>query len=287
MRIYHFVFILICVGLISCDYFVQKSQKEKTPLARVGENYLYKEDIQSLVPLGVNIQDSSKLAEKYVNDWVKKQLMISRAQSQIAFDESEIERKVLDLRYALMVHEFEKLYINSHLNTEVSQEEIDQYYQEKSDNFLLRQNIIRCVFAQVPNTSADVNRFRRNIRSYPNSNKEDIEEYCYQYAIQSFLEDSLWVDFDEVIMNTPLEEIDDKARFLSRTEFSETSDDDYIYFLRILEYKTSNEVSPLPYISEDIENIIINKRKLALKKELEKTIYDEARAEKSFEIFSN
>ncbi|MFT5570737.1 MAG: hypothetical protein ACI9RP_002794 [Cyclobacteriaceae bacterium] len=49
----------------------------------------------------------------------------------------------------------------------------------------------------------------------------------------------------------------------------------------------SDQVSPLEFIREDIENIIINKRKLALKKELEKAIYEEATVKKNFEIFSN
>lgn len=281
-----FILILLPV-LISCDYFQQKEIVEEQPLARVGETYLYEEDISGLVPSNISTEDSSKLSEKYVNDWIKKQLMIKRAQEEISLDQADIERKILDYRYALIVHEFEKLYINSHLNTLVEQEEIEEYYQEKSDNFLLKQNIVKCLFIQIPKSAPDINRLRRNVRAYPGSNKEDIEEYCYQYAIRSFLDDSLWVNFDEVIQNTPWKDMTNKIQFLRRTSFNETSDEDYIYFLRILEFKISDEISPLAYIRDDIENIIINKRKLALKKELEKAIYEEAQSQKSFEIYSD
>ena len=40
-------------------------------------------------------------------------------------------------------------------------------------------------------------------------------------------------------------------------------------------------------VKEDIENIIINKRKLALKKELHETIYEEALKTKKFEVYRN
>lgn len=269
------------------DYFKQKEVEEVAPLARVEDTFLYNEDISGLVPKNVSSSDSAKLAEKYVNDWVKKQLLIKKAQEEISLDQADIERKILDYRFALIVHEFEKLYIDSHLNTLVDQEEIEEYYTERSDNFLLKQNIIRCLFVQIPKSAPGLNQIRRNIRSYPDTNKEDITEYCYQYAIRSFLDDSLWVNFDEVIQNTPMQEMNDKIQFLRRNSFNETSDDDYIYLLRILEYKISDEISPLAYIREDIENIIINKRKLALKKELEKAIYDEALVQKSFEIYNN
>ena len=41
------------------------------------------------------------------------------------------------------------------------------------------------------------------------------------------------------------------------------------------------------YVREDIENIIINKRKLGLKKKLYETIYEEALKTKKFEVYSD
>lgn len=279
------------LGLImmytGCGYFNPQEVKDQTPIARAGDEYLYKEDLLGLTPKNISQDDSSKLAEKYRDDWIKKQLIVDKARSEIAINEAELERKVLDYEYALISHEFEKLYINSHLESTISAEEVESYYQERSDNFVLKQNIIKCLFVQVPKSAPSLNQLRRNIRNYPNTNKEDIKDYVYQYAIKSFLDDSVWVNFNELIINTPLIEINNRLRFLQQTTFSETSDDNYTYYLKILDYKISDQISPLEFIREDIENIIINKRKLALKKELEKAIYDEAISKNSFEIFNN
>jgi hypothetical protein len=277
----------LVIFLSGCEYFRPQEKVAQTPIARAGDELLYDQDLKGLAPQNVSKEDSAKLADKYVNDWIKNQLIVEKARAEIAINEAEIERKVTEYRHALISHEFEKLYINSHLDMLVSQEEINDYYEQRADNFVLKQNIFKGLFVQVPKSAPSLTQLRRNLRSYPNTNKEDIKDFVYQYAIRSFLDDSLWVNFDELIMSTPLKEVSNRTQFLRQTTFSETSDENYVYYIKILDYKISDEISPLEFIRDDIENIIINKRKLALKKELEKAIYDEAISKNSFEIFTN
>ena len=97
----------------------------------------------------------------------------------------------------------------------------------------------------------------------------------------------MWIGLDELVVNTPLASLQNKTQFLEKTVYSETRDEGYIYLFRIVEYKISDQVAPLEYVKEDIENIIINKRKLALKKELHETIYEEALKTKKFEVYRN
>lgn len=285
MKIGWVLLVMICTG---CEFFFKpKEVTTVPPVASALNNMLYPSDLNGLFPENISNEDSTKLAEKYVEDWIKKQLMISRSSQEVDFNEAEIERKVLDYRYALMVHSFEKKYINQNLNLQVADSTIVNYYEEKSDNFLLRQNIIKCIFAQVPKTSPNINQFRRNFRAYPESNMEDLKSYISQFAIKSFLEDTTWIIFDEVILGTPMENTQNKSQFLRQTTFSETSDTEYIYFLKLFDFKSSDEVSPLEFIREDIENIIINKQKIALKKELEEKIYEDAKANDLFKIYRN
>lgn len=279
--------ILVIVFFFGCEFFKPKEIKTEEPIAKALDNYLYPSDLAGLFPVNISPQDSAKLAGKYVVDWVKKQLMISRSTDAIDFNEAEIERKVLDYRYALMVYSYEKKYITNNLDREVSMEDIIQYYSQKSDNFLLKQNIIKSIFAQVPKNAPNLNQFKRNFKSYPDSNLEDLKSYITQFAIKSYLEDTTWVVFDEVISGTPLENLQNKTQFLEQNKYTETSDENYTYFLKIFEYKKSDEISPLEFIREDIQNIIINKRKIALKKELEEKIYDEAKEKDLFKIYTD
>ncbi len=63
------------------------------------------------------------------------------------------------------------------------------------------------------------------------------------------------------------------------------ADEDYTYYLKILDYKISEETSPLEFVKDQIKHIIVNKRKLALSGKLEDQIYSKALNEKDFEIF--
>ena len=146
---------------------------------------------------------------------------------------------------------------------------------------------MQCMFAKIPVSAPNITQIRRNIRNFPNTDIQDIKNYCYQFADLSFLDDSIWISLDELVVNTPLASLQNKTQFLEKTVYSETRDESYIYLFRILEYKISDQIAPLEYVREDIENIIINKRKLALKKKLYETIYEEALKTKKFEVYSD
>lgn len=279
--------IFLCFLTTSCQYFQQKDTLADSEIARAHDQYFYKNDLKRLLPININKEDSAKLSSRVIQDWIKKELLINKINNQGGVNEDDIEAKVKEYRYSLLIHEFEKFYIDANVETDIDEEEIQQYYTKMANNFILRQNIVKCLFVKVPNSAPDIRKLRRNMRAFPGSPKEDIEDYSFQYAISSFLDDSLWVNFDDVIGNTPLQNTADKMRFLNNTTFSETTDENFTYLLRILEFKISNELSPLEFIREDIENIIINKRKLELKRELEKAIYDEALINNSFEIYGS
>ena len=276
-------------GLASCDKLyapLESSEPQKQiPVARANDIFLYENDVIGLVPADATEKDSAILVNKYVDSWIKKQLMIEKASSELEFDEANIERKVLDYRYALMVHEFEKFYINQRLDKEISQEEITSYYNEKFENFVLRQNIIRCLFAIIPAEAPQIEDLRKLVRSYPESNLEEIQSYCYRFATKSSLEIDLWLNFDEVIASTPLANVQDKVTFLKNNSYVETSDEENYYFIRLLDYKISDQISPLEYIQDDIESILINKKKIELRKELENDIYKSAIENNEFEIY--
>lgn len=281
----NFLILLILLN-ISCQYFQPKEEVQEEVIARSGDQTLTISSLKDLIPPNVSNSDSVIFVEKFVDDWVKKQLMIAKAREAIDFNEARIQRKVLDYQYALMVHEYEQKYIDVNLNEEVSDAEIAEYYQYKSENFILRQNLAKCVYFKIPSTANRISRFRRMLKDYPKDTLE-IWEYANEFATKAFIEDSVWVKFDEVLLETPLKEVSDKTNFLKRNSSVEVSDEDFIYFLKIFEYKLIGEIAPLEFIKENIADIIINKRKIELKKELEKNIYEEAEKTNAFEIYTN
>ncbi len=279
------------MGLSSCDLIKMKeeSAEENTekPIARVKDIYLYKDDLAGLISAELSPEDSTNRMTQLVNSWVKKQLTISEATSRLSLDEAELERRLLDYKYALMIHEFQEQYVNTELDREVNAEEIREYYKNNVDNFRLNQSIIKGIFIQLPKEAPNVRSFKRMLNSSDIQKYEELITYCHSYAKKAHLGDSSWVFFEQLVVNSPLREIDDVNRFLKRNSYFETQDENDLYFLKIMEYRLVNEISPIEFVWEEIEKIILNKRKVKLVNDLQQIIYDEALKNNDIEIYTN
>ncbi len=284
---------LILISLItitSCEWLQIKNNggldEGAIPIARVEAKYLYYKDIEGIVPKGTNAVDSTSMANRYVQNWIKKQLMINEASSKIDFNKAELERKILDYQYALMAYEFEKQHVFANLNKEVTPKEISQYYQTHKENFQLKQNILRCIFMQIPKDSPKLKDIKKALSGKSESAKAQLKSLSLRYATKTHLEDTIWLKFDDVFRSVPLE-VTNRVQFLkdNRNRIIEVVDENYVYLVNIIEYKIKDEISPLDYVKEDIKTIIINKRKTMLARQLEDDIYNKALKDKNFEIY--
>ncbi len=277
--------------LVSCELFQIKeeaqSEEDKPAIARANNAYLYPEDLEGIVPHGMNKEDSLNRINGYIKNWAKKQLLINEAATKIEFNEAEIERKILDYRYSLMGYEYQTYYINKNLNTTVSEDEILSYYEKNIDNFILKQNIIRGKFLAVSKEAPNTGDVKKLITSRKEKDLEDLKSYCLSYSIAFQIQDSTWINFEELVEGTPFVEIPNKVQYLKKNKYAEAEDDKHLYFLVISEYKISDEISPLEFVKDRIETIIINKRKIELASQLEKQVYDKAVQSKEFEIYQN
>lgn len=282
--------ILVVMAFTGCDLLQVKDElatgeNQPKPVARVNDTYLYATDLEGIVSPNVSPSDSADRASSYINQWIRKQLLIDEATSRIEFDEAEIQRKILDYRYSLIAYSYQEYYVGQNLSKEVSEDEIVAYYEANADNFPLKQNIIRGKFIKVPNDAPRTNSLRTLMYSKQPQSIEDLQAYCFSYAINYSLEDSIWINFDDIIKNTPLAEIPNKVQFLRTRKFIESSDDNSKYYLKIDEYKKTDDIAPLEIVRDQIANIIINKRKVELAGNLEKEVYDKAVQTNAFEIY--
>ena len=254
-------------------------------IARAGNSFLYKSDLLGLTNPAMSAEDSSEIVNKFVDHWIKEELFIQEAANNVNIDLSEIERKVANYRYTLISYEYQKQRVEQMLNREVTDEEVAAYYEQNLDNFILRQNIVRGRYIKLALEAPKKRDVKRWIKSNREQDVESLRDYCVQFANNYSLEDSTWLKFDDVIKNSPFSTISNKVQFLRTNRYIEEVDSAYLYLFKIEGYKISNEVSPLEFVREDIKNIIINKRKVALTKGLENDIYERAKENEDFEIY--
>ena len=88
---------------------------------------------------------------------------------------------------------------------------------------------------------------------------------------------------DDLIKEIPIRTYD-KEQFLKNNRFVEVEDSTYYYFVNIKGFKIKDSLSPLVFEHDNIINIILNKRKLKLIEEMEKSAYDEAMKHNDIQI---
>jgi hypothetical protein len=261
------------------------SDETRQPAARVNNSFLYKDELNGIVAPGAPSEDSAKLVEAYINNWIRKQLLIQEAARKIDINEAEVERKVLDYRYSIIAYEYQNYYVNKNLDTVVSNAEIEKYYNDNVDNFILKQNIVQATFIKVPQNAPKTNKIKELIYSDREKEERELKSYCLSFSAAYHISDSTWMVFDELVKNSPLAEIPNKIQFLKTNPYYETSDNNFLYFLKVDRYRISDNVSPLEFVRDDIRNIILNKRKVDLAKQLEDAVYKDAMNDDNFEIY--
>lgn len=278
------------LGLSGCELIKMKNEQatdteERVAVARVNTAYLFKDELADILKPATTKQDSIERAETYINSWIRKQLLIQEAGKKININEAEVERKILDYRFSLIAYEYQSYYIRQNLDTAISVDEIETYYTGNIDNFVLKQNIVQAVFVKVPKTAPRTNRVKDLILSEKEKDQKELKSYCLSFSTAYHLSDSTWMVFDELVKNSPLAEFPNKIQFLKANRYYETSDDSYLYFLKVAKYRISDNISPLEFVRDDIRNIILNKRKVGLAKRLEDEVYNKAVSENEFEVF--
>jgi hypothetical protein len=281
------IFILIVSG---CDFIkMRNAEKEgaRQPVARVNNAVLYQDELAGIVPVNLGKEDSVGRVEAYVDSWIRKQLLIQEASKKININEAELERKILDYRFSIIAYEYQSFYIKQHLDTAIQPTEIETYYKNNIDNFILKQNIVRATYIKVPKNAPNTKKIKDWIYAKDDASKAELKAFCLSFSVAYHLSDSAWMVFDELVRNSPLAEIPNKVQFLKANPYYETDDESYLYFFKADEYRISDNVSPLEFVRDEITNIILNKRKVELAKKLEDEVYKNALDKKEFEIYNH
>lgn len=273
-------FLLIILFVSSCELLDGNTTDDKIALARVDNNYLYIEDI--IFPSLQN--DSSLIIETQTNQWIRNQLLLKLAYENV-INVNNVENQVLQYKNNLILFEYEKITYQNNIDFLVSDEELNTYYENNIKDFVLPFDLVKALYAKIPVDAPDIGSFRKIIKEYPDSDINEIRSYCFRFAEKSFLEDTIWVKLDEIILNNPLLLINDKSQFLKRNTYVENVDKNHYFFLKILDKRLIGETSPLSFESNVINAIILNKRKQELFDKLRDSIFVNSKKGIDYEIF--
>ena len=251
-----------------------KASEENNVLASVYGNKLTTADVDGLLGPGVSPDDSAIIVQNYINQWLLQQVVLEKARRNI---QNDFSAELQNYKNSLLIYEYEQMIVAQMLDTVVSDEEIEQYYHQHLDNFSLRSNIVKAIYIKVPKGSKAESRVRRVFarRQFSDADILELQRIAATDAADYYFDFDSWMPFMQLQKAVPIETYNE-ALYLKNNRNISLSDENFSYYAHIVDYRVTNEVSPLELERDNIRTVIINGRKIEIIKSMQRELLKEA-----------
>ncbi len=275
-----FIYLITLLLIGSCDL---PTNEESNAVARVGEDFLFISDLENQI--GPNGSDSIQITSKTINEWAEELLYLKKAEINLSFSEKKgLEELVSTYRNDLYVKTYKDKAIQSQLDSIVEKEEIEYYFDQNKFNFKTNKDLMRGRYVRVRNENYNLRSIRKSIRRYNEDDKVFLDSIALQFTTYS-LNDSIWVQASQFFNRLPSIPERRYKNFLKNDTFFELQDSLEVYLVVIEEVVLRNDLAPLDYVAPTLKQILINKRKLELMRQLDREIIEEGLRQNIYEVY--
>lgn len=272
----------LIILLVSCMGGANNDSENE--LARVGNEYLFVSDLEGITPPGTSVTDSISIVKNYVNSWVSQRLFLEKAVKNLKQEDIGFEKQLEEYRNSLIIYKYEAELVKQNLDTVITNEEVEAYYNENLKNFQLKNDIVRVYYSRFEKEQGQLRKIKRFFYSSVPEYRDSVEYYIEHYSDLYFLNDETWILFSDVLKFVPISTYNQEAFLKNNVKF-EINDDPYVYLVSLSDYRIKDGVSPLNFERENIRKIILNKRKLTIINNMHDEVFSSALEKNEFEIY--
>lgn len=266
-------------------FFACKQSNNDKQIARVNDVILYESELESALPKEISAEDSLSLVEAFIDNWVREQLLLQRAELNLTDDQTNVEKRIKEYKNSLLIYAYQNQLIKQNLDTIVTPEQVKKYYEENTKNFELKDFILKGFYAKFRLETPDLQKIKNGFFSNKEKEFEKALESCHKYAINFDLDTSKWKYFNDILKEIPIN-TSDRASYIRNHKNIEVQDTTAIYLFKVTQYDLKDNISPIELEEKRIKNTILNQRKVEFIKQLKKDIYEDAIQKKEVEIFN-
>lgn len=276
-------FIVFSIVLYSCNGF--KEDQKSGSVARVGKNYLYKSDIQNIVPKGSAKEDSLIIIRSFIDRWATQKLLIEAAELNLSDSKKkEYESLINQYKIDLYTKAYLEEIVKRSVDTLVTNEELKTYYNENKENFKTNGTLVRLRYINLSKDNPKLETIKDKFFNFNKKDKKFWDINSMQFKSFAF-NDSIWVDMGQVYDRLPIINPDNRDELMQNGKKIQVLDKQDFYLIKVNGVINKNQISPFEYIKPTLKEIIINKRKLELIKKFEKEITEDAIKNDDYEIY--
>ena len=274
--------IILILLIISCE--LENNSKEE-PIARVNDNFLFFSEIQESLDENMSQNDSILAVNSAINNWASKKLLYEKAIFNLSNSkQNELDQLVRSYESDLYISNYEKEWLKTRVDTIVSNDQLQSYYNDNKNKFRLRQDILLARFIELPIENFNKTQIVRSFRRLNFQDKIYLDSISLQFK-SSFINDSVWLRPELFFNKFKIENKIKYNRYLRKKSFFEIKDLESLYLVYISDILRKNDYAPMSYVKPTLVQILLNKRKLEMKKQLKTDILKQGIAENNFEIY--
>lgn len=267
----------LAVGLLAvagaCTQTVDHKGRE--PLVKVGKNYLYREDLQMMMPVGITGKDSIEFANEYMRNWVEDILLYQKAEGNIP-DNAKINELVASYRRALVMHTFQEELVNQEVGSVITDDEIEAYYQAHAIAFKAEYPYVKGLYLKVPLKAKNLSSVRTLYKKNTQDAIDKLEKIGISNAVDYDYFYDRWLPVPEIASKLPLKELDSDADYLGKKKNIEVQDTAFCYFLHVEDFIPKDNALPLEYARNEIKEILINMKRVDFINKMRNDLYEQA-----------
>ena len=253
-------------------------------VAEAGDSKLYKSDLESVIPKGLSAEDSTRLALQYINAWASDRVFLSIAEQQLPKAEKDVTKELEDYRMSLLKYRYEQLYVNQRLDTTVTDEMMEEYYNAHIANFTLDRPVLKARYLRILSDSPVLEPIRRKMSSDSPDDLAAADSLAFTSALKFTSWDNRWIDVNELAR----EFATDWKTLLSRSSGNWVKQVDttgVVHLAYIADTVPEGSPAPFEFSTEKIKDIILSSRKQSLINGLERDLLKDARDNGTFVIY--
>lgn len=284
-RIVHIIAVLgiVLPAFMSCRAISSFLSADET-IAEVGQAKLYRSELNELIPKGIPAEDSVRLAKMYINTWALDQVFLAVAEEQLSKSEKDVTKELEDYRKSLLKYRYEQLFVNERLDTSVSDDRIEQYYQDHEEKFILQRPVVKARFLLIAEDSPSLDKIKKKMASDEVQDLVDADSLAYSSALKFLTWGNEWIDASTLAREfgadheTMLDWMEGK--WITRRDTSGRVSVAYVS-----EIMNAGRLAPIEYCTPSIRDMIISARKQSLISTLEQDLLKDARETGQLVIF--
>ena len=249
------------------------------------------------VPDALGLEDSAAFAERLIDRWMREHVMLAQADAQLKKERSSLDAALEAYRRSLLINTYETRYVESRLDTNVDEAEVQAYYEAHAELFTLHDHAVRVLYVHLPDPESSAIALgapwtKRDARAWEKEMDQLngwltaadsvsmplLERWCMEHGAVHHVDHEAWWRIAELLDEVPLSlyRVEDQIQRASPLSFSAEG---RVYFVRFLEHGLKGKVAPLDVARDQIEELVLQGRRQRMLDALRDTLFQQGWAE--------